>query len=61
VLASLKEIIKQYQGKYESYLRLLNGRHETIIYLGENYRVELSANMKKDADRILGAGATRFI
>ena len=61
VLASLKEIIKQYQGQHESYLRLLNGRHETIIYLGENYRVELSANMKKDADRILGAGATRFI
>ncbi len=59
-LASLKVILRQYHGKYEGYLRLLNERYETIIYLGENYRVELSATMKKDADQILGAGATRF-
>ena len=60
-LASLKGLLEQHHGKYESYLRLINEKHETIISLGEKYRVELSAGMKKEADRILGAGATRFM
>jgi len=61
MLASLKKVVRQYHGTYAGYLRLMSDRSETIIYLGDNYKVEISTTMKNEADRVLGAGATRFI
>jgi hypothetical protein len=33
---------------------------ETVIYLGEKCRLNISEDIKKEADEILGAGTTKF-
>jgi len=60
-LSKLKEVIRNHPGKHDSCLRLLAEGHETIVYLGEENRIKLSENLKKEADRILGPGATSFL
>lgn len=60
-LASLKEILKKNPGGSDGYLRLVNDRYEMLVYLGEDNKIEISEKIKKEADRILGFGATKFV
>ena len=60
-LASLKEVINRYRGGHDGYLRLINGSYEAIVYLGRNNKIEISEDLKREADHILGSNATKFI
>jgi DNA polymerase-3 subunit alpha len=59
-IMSLNETIKKYHGKYDGYLHIINGKSETIIYLGDEMRVDISEKLKKEVDSILGEGATIY-
>ncbi|MBW2596118.1 MAG: DNA polymerase III subunit alpha, partial [Deltaproteobacteria bacterium] len=62
VVESLKAILDRRRGNHAGYIHLLspNGA-ETIISLGEGSGIEISEDIKKEADEILGPGATRFM
>jgi len=59
-ISSLIASIKKYHGKYEGYMHLLNGKSETIVYLGDEFRLDINDKLKKEADSILGEGATIY-
>lgn len=59
-LSLLISSIKKFQGKYESYMHILNGKSETIVYLGDDFRLDINDKLKKEADSILGEGATVY-
>jgi len=59
-IISLNETIKKYHGKYDGYLHIINGKSETIVYLGDEMRVDINDKLKKEADSILGEGATIY-
>jgi DNA polymerase-3 subunit alpha len=59
-ISSLISSIKKFHGKYEGYVHILNGKSETIIYLGDEYRLDINDKLKKEADNILGEGATIY-
>ena len=52
--------MKKYRGKYNSYMHILNGKSETIVYLGDQLRLDMNDKLKKEADSILGEGATTY-
>ena len=60
-IATLGQKLKQYPGKCDGFIRLLEGRSETVIYLGEDVKLDLSLPLKRDADLILGTGASQFV
>ena len=60
-IESLRELVLRYRGKYDGFIHLLNDKSETVVYLGDDCRLEISDQVKREADRILGAGATRFV
>ncbi|MBN2539712.1 MAG: DNA polymerase III subunit alpha, partial [Deltaproteobacteria bacterium] len=62
IIEGLKTILDRHKGNYIGYIHLLslNGA-DTIISLGEGSGVEISEDIKKEADEILGPGATRFM
>lgn len=59
-LSSFISLMKKYQGKYESYMHIMNGKSETIVYLGDDFRLDINDKLKKEADGILGEGATIY-
>ncbi|MCX5848295.1 MAG: DNA polymerase III subunit alpha [Deltaproteobacteria bacterium] len=59
-ISSLISSIKKFHGKYEGYMHILNGKSETIIYLGDEFRLDINDKLKKEADNILGEGATIY-
>jgi DNA polymerase-3 subunit alpha len=59
-ISSLISSLKKYRGKYESYMHILNGKSESIIYLGDEFRLDINDKLKKEADGILGEGATVY-
>jgi DNA polymerase-3 subunit alpha len=59
-ISSLISSIKKFHGKYEGYVHILNGKSETIIYLGDEFRLDINDKLKKEADNILGEGATIY-
>jgi DNA polymerase-3 subunit alpha len=59
-LESLRNVLKKYPGKAEGYIHLLDDQSETVIHLGKNVLFAPSNQLKEEADRILGAGATQF-
>jgi len=58
---TLRQRLKQYPGNCDGFIRLLEEQSETIIYLGEDVKLDPSIHLKKDADRILGSGASQFV
>jgi len=60
-LGALRNILKKYQGKNEVFFRLLEDQSETLIYLGEEMKVDLSLQLKLETDQVLGNGATVFL
>ena len=59
-IMSFNEAIKKYSGKYESYMHIINGKSETIVYLGDQSRLDISDKLKKEVDGILGEGTTTY-
>jgi DNA polymerase-3 subunit alpha len=53
--------LKQFPGKCDGFIRLVGEKSETVIYLGEDMKVDLSLPLKKETDRILGLGASQFV
>jgi DNA polymerase-3 subunit alpha len=57
----LNTMLHRYKGKYKAYMHIIaNKVSETVIYLGEKCRLNISEDIKKEADEILGAGTTKF-
>jgi len=59
-IISLNEAIKKYPGKYEGYMHIVNGKSETIVYLGDKSRLDISDKLKKEVDGIIGEGTTTY-
>lgn len=59
-LSSFISSMKKFQGKYEGYMHIMNGKSETIVYLGDDFRLDINDKLKKEADSILGEGATIY-
>jgi DNA polymerase-3 subunit alpha len=60
-IEALGRSLKQYPGKYDVFIRLIEERCETVVYLGEDMKIDLSLPLKKEADSILGIGASQFV
>jgi DNA polymerase-3 subunit alpha len=60
-IAVLGQRLKQYPGRYEGFIKLIDRKSETVIYLGEDVKFDLSLPLRKEADRILGTGAAQLI
>jgi DNA polymerase-3 subunit alpha len=56
----LNILLKSHKGKYDGFIHILNSKSEVIVYLGKECRLELTDNLKEEADRILGAASTRY-
>ena len=59
-ISFLKTVLNRHRGAYPAYLHLHNGSAETIIYLGDNFKIDISDEMKAEVDGLLGSGATTF-
>jgi DNA polymerase-3 subunit alpha len=59
-IVSFCNAMKKYHGKYDSYLHIINGKSETIVYLGDQLRLDINDKLKREADSILGEGATTY-
>lgn len=59
-IISFSNAIKKYQGKYDSYIHIINEKSETIVYMGDELRLDINDRMRKEADSILGEGATTY-
>jgi len=60
-VTSLKAMLERYRGEGRGYIHVLSGNGaETILYLGDSFGLEVSEEVKKEADAILGDGATTF-
>ena len=60
IITCLYNAIKNYTGKYDSYIHIVNGKSETIVYLGDHFRLDINDNLKREVDSILGEGATIY-
>jgi len=60
-IAVLAQRLRQYPGRYEGFIKLIDRKSETVIYLGEDVKFDLSLPLRKEADRILGTGAAQLI
>ncbi len=59
-IVQLNETIKKYRGKYESYIHIVNDKCETVVSLGDAGRIDICDRLKREADSILGEGATLY-
>jgi DNA polymerase III subunit alpha len=53
--------LRQHSGKQDGYIKLVEERSETLIFLGEDLKLALTLPLKKEAERILGVGAIQFV
>lgn len=59
-IVSFCNAMKNYRGKYDSYIHIVNVKSETIVYLGEELRLDINDKLRREADSILGEGATTY-
>jgi DNA polymerase III subunit alpha len=59
-IISFCNAMKKYHGKYDSFIHIINGKSETIVYLGDQLRLDINEKLTREADSILGQGATTF-
>ncbi|GAJ10377.1 unnamed protein product, partial [marine sediment metagenome] len=60
-IESMKELLQMHKGKYNGYIHLIMAdKSETIIYLGSDLKLNISDDIKREADNILGPGTTQF-
>jgi DNA polymerase-3 subunit alpha len=59
-IKTLYDTIKKYNGKYEGYIHILNGKSETIVRLGDETKLDICDRLQREADGILGEGSTIY-
>ncbi len=59
-IKSLYDTLKKYNGKYEGYIHILNGKSETIVRLGDQTRLDICDKLQREVDGILGEGSTIY-
>ena len=57
----LRAKLRAFRGKKDGFIRLLEEKCETVIYLGDDMRLDLSPVLKKEVEEILGTGAAQFM
>ena len=60
-IEALCRCLRKHVGKQDGYIKLVEERSETVIYLGKDIKLDLNHQLKKEAERILGIGAIQFI
>lgn len=60
-LDALRNVLMKFRGNNEGFIRLLQDQSETVIFLGEEMRLDLSLALKIETDQILGNGATVYL
>jgi DNA polymerase-3 subunit alpha len=60
-IEALCQCLRKHLGKQDGYIKLVEERSETVIYLGEDIKLDLTHHLKKEAERILGIGAIQFM
>ena len=58
---ALSRCLRNYPGKLEGYIKLVEDKSETLIYLGEDMKLDLTLPLRKEAEQILGVGAIQFV
>jgi len=58
---NLLKCIVNHDGKQEVYIKLIEKKSETLIFLGDDLRINISPELRQDAEQILGSGSTMFI
>jgi len=61
LVETLHQLAERYKGNYDAYIHLINPPCETTIYLGEKSKLAISQELKREADRVFGAGAMVFM
>lgn len=61
ILEDFRKLLKKHPGKTDGFIHLLDDQCKTVVYLGEDGRLEASSLLKREADLILGDGSTQFI
>jgi len=60
-LEQLREICLRHPGKHDCFLHLLlPNQSETVVYLGNSSKINISQPLKEAIERLLGTGTTRF-
>ena len=59
-ILQLNQLLNQHKGRCDGYIHIVDDQSEVVIYLGKDIRLELSDQLKLEADRILGNGATQY-
>jgi len=60
-LGSLRDICRKHPGKHDLYLHLmLPNQSETVVYLGNGSKINISQNLKEELEQLLGPGSARF-
>jgi DNA polymerase-3 subunit alpha len=54
------KLLKLHPGKSDAYIHIMDDQCEVVIYLGNDFRVELTNHLKDTADSFLGYTATQF-
>jgi len=60
-IEALCRCLRKHVGKQDGYIKLVEERCETVIYLGEDLKLDLNHDLKKEAERILGIGAIQLM
>ncbi|MCE5263529.1 MAG: DNA polymerase III subunit alpha [Deltaproteobacteria bacterium] len=58
---NLCRCLRNHPGKQEGYIKLLEDKSETLIYLGEEMRLDLTWALKRETEQILGEGSIQFL
>jgi DNA polymerase-3 subunit alpha len=59
VIDDLGRLLPRHSGKSDAYIHLIKPDHsETIIYLGKDLKLAISADLKEEADRLISPGET---
>jgi len=53
----IHDLTIKYPGKYDAYLHLSDHKTETVIFLGRDRKIDLSKDLKIEAESIFGAGS----
>jgi DNA polymerase-3 subunit alpha len=59
-IETLFATLKKYNGKYDSYIHILNENSETIVSLGKQHRLDICDKLQREADWLLGKGSTQY-
>ena len=59
-IEALRLCLRKHAGKQEGYIRLVEEHYETMIYLGEDLKLDINHHLKKEAEQILGIGAIQL-